>query len=207
VRAFCSPRAASLCLLALIGLALAGCSTTQLIDSQVRSFTTMTEEPPADSPFSFRFERLPSQQAEAQTQDRLEDMALPVLAQKGLVPDAHAPRFALELGDGNGSHQPGRPLYGHWSFGTVGSGFWMQPMPMGLQATRATATAFICCCAMRRAKLWCLRARLSAKARGATALPCCPPCCWPRCKIFRRGPTRPAGCLIDLSPGGMQARP
>ena len=97
MRATSGSRATRLLLLAVLGLALTGCATNRLIDSSVRSFATATSDLPLESPFSFRFERLPSQQADAQAQDRLEEMALPVLAQKGLVPDALAPRFTLEL--------------------------------------------------------------------------------------------------------------
>ena len=59
---------------------------------------------------------------------------------------------------------------------------------------RATATRSICCCGTRSTSPWCLSARPRTKARGAIALPGCPPCCWRRCRTFRRAPTNPTGC-------------
>jgi hypothetical protein len=136
---FCGRRAASLCSLCvmfIVSLALAGCATNRLIDSSVRSFTTATADLPLEPPFSFRFERLPSQQADAQAQDKLEDMALPVLAQKGLVPDALAPRFTLELRMAVDVINQSGPFHAYWGFGTIGSGLWSQPGSMGLEPTR-----------------------------------------------------------------------
>ena len=127
MRAFCGRRAATLCSLwvvVLVSLALAGCGTPRMIDSSVRSFNTATADLPLEPPFSFRFERLPSQQADAQAQDRLEDIALPVLAQKGLVPDALAPRFTLELRMAVDVINQSGPFHAYWGFGTIGSGLW-----------------------------------------------------------------------------------
>ena len=146
MRAFCSRRAASLYSLwvvVLVSLALAGCGTPRMIDSSVRSFNTATAELPLEGPFSFRFERLPSQQADAQTQDRIEEIALPILGQKGLVPDALAPRFTLELRMAVDAITQADPFHAYWGFGTMGSGLWAQPMPMGLQATRYRYTVHL----------------------------------------------------------------
>lgn len=186
-------------------MALAGCSTTRLIDSQVRSFTT-TADVPADGPFSFRFERLPSQQADAQAQDRVEDMALPVLAQKGLLPDALAPRFTLELRMAMEAANQTDPFHGHWGFGTIGSGVWMQPMPMGLQATSYRYSVHLL---LRDAASKAVVFESTAQHEGpwsdrAAVLPAV---LLAAVQDFPQGSDKARRVLIDLSPGGMQARP
>jgi hypothetical protein len=65
---------------AALGATLFGCSTTRLIDSDVSSFGSW---PAGRAPSSFAFERLPSQQAQEQEQDRLEAAALPALEHAG----------------------------------------------------------------------------------------------------------------------------
>lgn len=59
---------------------LTGCSGMRLVDNQVSSFAP---KPPTVGT-SYRFERLPSQQAEATVQDRLEAMAERALTKVGL---------------------------------------------------------------------------------------------------------------------------
>lgn len=79
--------------------ALAGCSTTRVIDSEVRAFAN-TEAPAAlTAGARYRFERLPSQQ-DAAGQGTLEQMAQVALAAVGLTPqvgDGPALRVQLEL--------------------------------------------------------------------------------------------------------------
>jgi hypothetical protein len=209
VRTFCGRRAASLSslwALVLVGLALAGCGTPRMIDSSVRSFNTATAELPLEGPFSFRFERLPSQQADAQSQDRLENIALPVLAEKGLVPDALAPRFTLELRMAVDPINQTDPFHGHWGFGSSGSGLWAQSRSMGLQPTRyrysvhlllrdaASKTVVFESTAMHEGP-WSDRAAVLPAVLLAAV------------QDFPQGSDKPRRVLIDLSPGGMQARP
>lgn len=81
-------------------LLLGACGTARLIDSQVRSFRAeqaFAAAPATALPLQYRFERLPSQQANAGAQDSLEALAIPVLAQRGWVLDASAARFTAEL--------------------------------------------------------------------------------------------------------------
>ncbi|WKB50652.1 DUF4136 domain-containing protein [Eleftheria terrae] len=73
----------SVCAAAL--LVLGGCSTVRLVESDVRSYT---QWPESRQPGTFSFERLPSQQARPQEQDRLEQLALPALKKAGLRPAA-----------------------------------------------------------------------------------------------------------------------
>ncbi len=194
-----------LCMLVVLGLALAGCGTTRLIDSQVRSFTTTTADLPAEGPFSFRFERLPSQQADAQAQDRLEEMALPVLAQKGLVPDALAPRFTLELRMAMDVINQSGPFHARWGFGTIGSGLWSQPGSMGLEPTRyrysvhlllrdaANKNVVFESTAMHEGP-WGDRASVLTAVLLASL------------QDFPQGSDKPRRVLIDLLPSGMQPR-
>jgi len=78
-------RRASLLCAALLGamlLALAGCATPRMIDTEVQSFTAAT---PAVRPALYRFERLPSQ-GDAVNQEQLEALAAQALAKVGLTP-------------------------------------------------------------------------------------------------------------------------
>ena len=209
MRAFCSRRAASLCsvcVLFIVSLVLAGCGTPRMIDSSVRSFNTANAELPLEGPFSFRFERLPSQQADAQSQDRLEEIALPVLAQKGLVPDALAPRFTLELRVAVDAITQADPLHAYWGFGTMGSGLWAQPMPMGLQATRYRYTVHLL---LRDAtnKTVVFESTATHEGPWSDRAAVLPAVLLAAVQDFPQGSDKPRRVLIDLSPGGMQPRP
>ena len=206
MRTFCGRRAASLCALCIVSLALAGCATNRLIDSSVRSFVTATADLPLEPPFSFRFERLPSQQADAQAQDRLEDIALPVLALKGLVPDALAPRFTLELRMAVDLINQTGPFHAYWGFGTIGSGLWSQPGPMGLEPTRYRYSVHLL---LRDAGNKTVVFESTATHEGpwsdrATVLPAV---LLAAVQDFPQGFDTARRVLIDLSPGGMQPRP
>ncbi|MCW7541995.1 hypothetical protein OOT46_29800 [Aquabacterium sp. A7-Y] len=61
-------------------LALAGCSTVRLVESDVNSYTEWAE---ARQPGSFTFERLPSQRARPDRQAKIEALALPALQKAG----------------------------------------------------------------------------------------------------------------------------
>jgi hypothetical protein len=209
VPAFCSRRAASLCGLFiwfLVSLTLAGCASTRMIDSSVRSFNTATADLPLEGPFSFRFDRLPSQQADAQAQDRLEEIALPVLAQKGLVPDTLAPRFTLELRIAVDAINQTDPFYAYWGFGTIGSGLWAQPMPMGLQATRYRYTVHLL---LRDAanKTVVFESTATHEGPWSDRAAVLPAVLLAAVQDFPQGSDIARRVLIDLSPGGMRPRP
>src|SRR5574337_736198 len=78
----------------LLGLLLAGCATTLLVDSDVRSFSTLAALPAGAT---YRFERLPSQQAASAAQSELEAMAAPALANVGLQQSDANPRYGVEV--------------------------------------------------------------------------------------------------------------
>jgi hypothetical protein len=74
---------------------LGGCATITRVDSDVQSFASWTSAVPR--PLAFRFERLPSQQTDAAQQTAVEQLALPSLAQAGLVQDVPNARFSLQI--------------------------------------------------------------------------------------------------------------
>jgi len=190
----------------MVCLALAGCATNRLIDSSVRSFTTATADLPLEPPFSFRFERLPSQQADAQAQDRLEDIALPVLVQKGRVPDALAPRFTLELRMAVDVINQSGPFHAYWGFGTIGSGLWSQPGSMGLEPTRYRYSVHLL---LRDAanKTVVFESTAAHEGPWSDRAAVLPAVLLAAVQDFPQGSDKARRVLIDLSPGGMQARP
>lgn len=86
-------RTALTAMLLLGALALSGCSGLRLIDSQVNSFAPG----PVASGASYQFERLPSQQAEPQTQARIETMAETALAKVGLTRVDHNAKLSAQV--------------------------------------------------------------------------------------------------------------
>ena len=77
-------------------LLLSGCATTRLVDSDVNAFSPPTPQIVA-VPSSYRFERLPSQQAQRQARDALEALVQPELAKVGLQRDDQAPQYSVQL--------------------------------------------------------------------------------------------------------------
>ena len=75
---------------------LTGCSTLRLVDSDVNTFATSAVQPIA-IPATYRFERLPSEQAEGPARDALESLARPELAKVGLQSDDAAPQYSVAL--------------------------------------------------------------------------------------------------------------
>lgn len=74
-----------------LAAALSGCATSWTVDSNVTSFS---RPPGASAPATYRFERLPSQQAQEAGQLELEAMAEMALSRVGLTRDEAAPRYA-----------------------------------------------------------------------------------------------------------------
>ena len=82
--------------LALAGAALlmlAGCAGTYRVDSRVQAFTGL---PALPAPPTYRFERLPSQQADP-GQTLLESLADPALFKAGLRRDDSTPRYSVQV--------------------------------------------------------------------------------------------------------------
>ncbi len=85
---------------AVVGL-LGGCASTRMVGSEVNSFARWTPAPPAPGS-SYRFERLPSQQADL-TQARLEGLAQAALARVGLQHNPQAASLSVQV---SASSQP-----------------------------------------------------------------------------------------------------
>ena len=88
-------RAAAAGVLALV-LALAGCSSVRLVDSDVSAFPSAAPQIVA-VPSPYRFERLPSQQAQGQPRNELEALAQPEFAKVGLQRSDTAPQYSVQL--------------------------------------------------------------------------------------------------------------
>jgi hypothetical protein len=115
---------AVLALVAFTGLA--GCSTTRMVDSEVRSFAN---NPPAAAPTStYRFERLPSQQANTAQHEQLERMVAQTLGDKGLVRNDNQARYTVQVQwrtDSYTSDPDGTGLGLRWGFGLgIGGPAW-----------------------------------------------------------------------------------
>ena len=113
---------------------LTGCATATRVDNDVQSFASWTRAVPR--PLPFRFARLLSQQTDATQQTTLEQLALPALAQAGLVLDAPAAQFSLQLSTQMLTESTWNPPYGPWGprgpwIGGQGMrGPFFPPMPM-----------------------------------------------------------------------------
>jgi predicted small secreted protein len=75
--------------------ALAGCSTTRLVDSNVQSFSSL---PAVPAGASYRFERLPSQQAMPVQQNMIETVAQQSQGRVGLVHDESKAIYTVQVG-------------------------------------------------------------------------------------------------------------
>jgi len=75
--------------------ALAGCSTTRLVDSDVQSFSSL---PAIPAGATYRFERLPSQQAMPVQQNMLETVAQQSLERVGLKHDEQSATYSVQVG-------------------------------------------------------------------------------------------------------------
>jgi hypothetical protein len=74
---------------------LTGCATSWVVDSNVKSFSALGTVPPGAT---YRFDRLPSQQADGARQDSLEAMAGAALDQVGLRRDDARPQYNAQIG-------------------------------------------------------------------------------------------------------------
>ena len=75
-------------------VALSGCATGYLLDNQVQSYSHLAAVPARPT---YRFDRLPSQQAADPMQTSLETLADPALHQAGLRRDDAAPLYSVQV--------------------------------------------------------------------------------------------------------------
>lgn len=114
---------------------LTGCAGVRLVDSQVNSFAPSTV--PAGS--RYRFERLPSQQANPALQQHLETLTEQALAKVGLVRDDSAARYSVQVSAIQRAQQIAldRPALGWnlgWMFGNGGLSVGSSALFPGLDA-------------------------------------------------------------------------
>jgi hypothetical protein len=108
---------------------LSGCAAMNQFSAEVSTFGAW---PAGRAPGSFAFDRLPSQQDQADATGRLEEAALPALAHAGFVPAAEGaqPDVLVQLGarvDRADRSPWDDPLWWHGGFGTWHRGPWRGP--------------------------------------------------------------------------------
>ncbi|HSV55255.1 MAG TPA: DUF4136 domain-containing protein [Burkholderiaceae bacterium] len=107
---------------------LSGCAAGYLLDNQVQSFSQLTALP---APPTYRFERLPSQQAPGQAQ--LEVAADAALHKAGLRRDDANPRYSVQI---SGQMQRVLSPWAHpwdgWGWGGFGFGYHHRGVGIGL---------------------------------------------------------------------------
>lgn len=120
----------------LAGLLLGGCASVRVVESEVQTFSSLTALP---AQLTFRFERLPSQQAQDSRQVEVERMAEVALSRVGLKRDDAQAHYGVQLGvrverddrvDWNDVWWYGSGIRGR-RFGHVGHwpALWMQTTP------------------------------------------------------------------------------
>ncbi len=105
---------------------LGGCAGVQEVTSTVNSFG---QWPDGREPGAYVFERLPSQQNQADLQDRLEAAARPALAAAGFTPAAEPQQAAVSVQVSAQLHVAQRPVYadpfwGPYPYGYPATGVW-----------------------------------------------------------------------------------
>lgn len=108
-----------------IVFSLTGCGSLRLVDTEVRSFAT---PPTVPAGALFRFERLPSQQADAAAQTRLEALAQRALEQAGLQRNDAKASYSVQVTyglkiDARAPWEQAEPTFGmNWGLGWGGRG-------------------------------------------------------------------------------------
>lgn len=135
-----------LALAVVLAVLLAGCAGPRLVESQVSSYSSLSALP---SPPTYRFERLPSQQAQAQSFAAIEALAEAALAEVGLRRDDAAPRLLAQISAEGGYARPrdwpyGGPdpffarWHGRWGWHRGGMMGWMMDAPPTLHHRKVT---------------------------------------------------------------------
>ena len=78
---------------------MAGCSTVQVVESDVTAFYSWSAAPPAPGT-PYRFERLPSQQVVGAQQDTVEGLTRKALARVGMELDPAGARYSVQVSVG-----------------------------------------------------------------------------------------------------------
>jgi len=109
----------------LLAASLTGCATSWVVDSDVKSFSSIGTVAPGAT---YRFDRLPSQQADGARQESLEAMAGAALDKVGLRRDDARPQYTAQIGarvTAGLSPWADPWLYnGPWGYGYGGHGYY-----------------------------------------------------------------------------------
>ncbi len=189
-----------------LALVLSACGTTRLIDSDVRSFRAATAAATGDGPLYYRFERLPSQEANASAQESLEALAAPILAQRGLVQDPAAARFVVELRVSMDTINRVGGWHGRHDNLSIGAGLWSQPLGLSMEPPLYRYTVQLL---LRDAADKSVVFESAAQHEGpwSDRNKVLPAVLLAALRDFPQGAEKPQRVLVDLSPDGPRLRP
>lgn len=182
----------------------AGCASSRLIDSEVRSFGGGAS---AVSAASYQFERLPSQQADALAQAQIEQGAMPVLQRMGLTHASQDPRYTVQLSVASEQVQRADPLVlRRWS--------WIGPrpgvgVPLAVVSLEPALYRLQIQVLVRDAQSRAVVYEASAQHTGpwndqATLLPAV---LLAAMRDFPQGGNGPASIRVEIGTGGLELRP
>lgn len=109
-------------------LSLSACAMHRMIDSEVESFVGPSG---AVRGASYRFERLPSQQAQPAAQEHIETLAQAALGRAGLVRNGAHPRYSVQVALKVVQYQPAPRYQSHFGSPFIAAdGFPFYPAPL-----------------------------------------------------------------------------
>ena len=192
-----------ICLLVCLA-AMAGCASTRLIDSEVRSFRSGTVELAAAS---YQFERLPSQQADPAAQAQLENWAMPVLQRMGLTLASQAPRYTVQLAvAAEQVLRSDASFRRRWGFLGGSPLFGQPPLLMPLEPTlfRFQVQVLVRDALSREVVYEASAQHTGPWSDQAQILPAV---LLAAIRDFPQGRTGPGSVKVEIGPGGMEVRP
>ena len=192
-----------ICLLVCLA-AMAGCASTRLIDSEVRSFRNGAVELAAAS---YQFERLPSQQADPAAQAQLENWAMPVLQRMGLTLASQAPRYTVQLAVATEQVlRSDASFRRRWGFLGGSSLFGQPPLLMPLEPTLFRFQVQVLVRdALSREVVYEASAQHAGPWRDQAQI--LPAVLLAAMRDFPQGIAGPSSVKVEIGPGGMEVRP
>ena len=184
--------------------ALAGCASTRLIDSEVRSFRSGAPDLIASS---YQFDRLPSQQADAVAQTQREQWAQPVLQRVGLTLVSQAPRYTVQWGVASEQVLRNEPVFRRRWSGVAGGPVWgvhpfffpQEPMLYRFQVQVLVRDA------LSRAVVYEASAQHTGPWNDQAQI--LPAVLLAAMRDFPQGASGPSSVNVEIGPGGMELRP
>ena len=184
--------------------ALAGCATTRLIDSEVRSFRSASADVAASS---YQFERLPSQQADAAAQTQREQWAQPVLQRVGLTLASQAPRYTVQMGVASEQVLRNEPIFRRRWGGFAGGPLWGAPpflFPLEPLLYRFQVQVLVRD-ALSREVVYEASAQHTGPWNDQAQI--LPAVLLAAMRDFPQGASGPSSVKVEIGPGGMELRP